>query len=570
LITYFQILGSKDLIKNKYNYFLTIFVFYYNSLLITYRFRVINKTMKQTLLGLALLAFTLSACIDQNDYKIGSLETNPDMSISLAYGEVSIGTLLKSQDSTFIKINDEGQVYLEYERELFSQSILTLFDLEDITFGKDFTIPAGFYPATGSDIEFQAFSETINLNLTPQQLNAIFFKEGQLSHVVSMSPSNTGLNFEIQLRLPDFVNQSNNQAIDETLDVGTGSIPLANHLASFEPVNEFDIELKLVLKARSSNVTLIENATISLNLAFEQMGFRSIKGYMGEQSVNDTIQDELTIGAFGNALNGAEVTFANPLLELSITNEYGLPVTIDFLKFAGKKLNDELNIAISPTSPVLIGHPIVMGDDSITIVEITNGSTILSFAPTSIYYKLRPRVNVGNPVDYNNFIIDTSGLTVDLHLVLPLAASAKNIILADTVNFKLEDLQQSNVSEAAIKVSVENEIPLDALLQFYFLDEQGNAVDSLLVENQRRFVPGSEVGLDGKLESPGIFDSMINLDPEKLNLLFTAESLAIIATLTTSPNEDNTYPIVKFLSDYKLKIELGLRANLKVKVDLGK
>lgn len=523
--------------------------------------------MKKIFYTFSLIAFMLAGCIDQEDYKIKSLEANPDLALPLAFGEVSISSVLSGQDAEFIKVADDGLVYVEYDRELFSQSILTLFELRNTTFDHAFNLPATTYPASATDLELETFTETIDFGLTPQELEEIYLKQGQLRHEVIMTPFNADFAFEIQINFPEFINQNNSNPLNATLVPGSGIYPLVDHLIDMHTPNQFDVEVKLILKAHNDDVTIL-NTEIDLSLAFENLAFSYLRGYMGEQSVNDTIQDVLEIQAFGDALNGAEVTFADPKLEINVSNEYGLPVTIDLLNFAGVNESGEMEILTNPPTPISIDYPLVMGESGQTLLSVTNVSELLSFVPTSIYYRIRPRINVGAPVSYDNFIIDTSKVTVNLHLELPIAGIAKGIVIGDTVSLKLEGVDQSNISEAAIKANITNELPLDAQLQFYFLDEQDNVIDSLLADNQKRFIPASEVDINGELLQPGTFDSMIDLDAEKLNVLFAAKKLAIVATLTTSPNSDNTYPEVKFLSQYKLNIELGFRANLKVKLDL--
>jgi hypothetical protein len=90
----------------------------------------------------------------------------------------------------------------------------------------------------------------------------------------------------------------------------------------------------------------------------------------------------------------------------------------------------------------------------------------------------------------------------------------------------------------------------------------------LLAPSQTSLIKGSTVTSSGDLLSPGVFDQLIELEKSKIDKIFNARYVIIKAVMNTSIDANGSFPDVKFKSQYKMKIDLGLLANLKVNVEL--
>ena len=111
-----------------------------------------------------------------------------------------------------------------------------------------------------------------------------------------------------------------------------------------------------------------------------------------------------------------------------------------------------------------------------------------------------------------------------------------------------------------------NELPLDAKVQFYMTDGKYKILDSLLTTSQTTIIKGSTVTATGDLLAPGSLDQLVQLEQSKIDKIFLAKYIIVRAAMNTSKNTNGTFPDVKFKSKYKMKVDLGLLANLKIKV----
>jgi hypothetical protein len=153
-------------------------------------------------------------------------------------------------------------------------------------------------------------------------------------------------------------------------------------------------------------------------------------------------------------------------------------------------------------------------------------------------------------------------MKISMNVEIPLYGSATNIILTDTMSIDLSDIEADKISDAQLTLKSKNELPLAAQLQLYLANDQFVVFDSLIVNYTQELVTSSNVNAGGELVTPGQADITIDIPSSKLEKLFDAKSLIVKATMNTTDegNQD-----VKFKSDYRLKIDVGLRVKLKIK-----
>jgi hypothetical protein len=173
------------------------------------------------------------------------------------------------------------------------------------------------------------------------------------------------------------------------------------------------------------------------------------------------------------------------------------------------------------------------------------------------------RINAGQ-TSGNNFMADTSQMRVKLHIEIPMYGQASHILLADTMDVDLSDINQTTIDSAALKVFVTNQLPLNAQIQFILTDAKYVFIDSLLTASQTRIVVGSSVDNNGELQSPGVVDTSFPLSLDKISKIFKAKKIIVRSKLNTSRNSSGTAVDVKFKAQYKIKLNLGLRITFKL------
>lgn len=508
--------------------------------------------------------FVLFSCLDEKDYSIDSLTVNPSIAIPLIHGDLSIKDLIKDTDSVYVKVYPDDLVYLAYTETLATQDIKDLFTIPDKTLNQSLPIPAGTIPAHPKDIRTDSLVEVIDFNLSPEQLSEIAFKAGTITYSATLLPASSGLLFEVNLVSTDLTSKTTGKAFNVTTS-NTGSVQLSDYIVKLNK-NKFNLKLVLVLKQSSTSKVITPNTSVAVNFRMAGMDFSYIKGFFGDQTANPPATT-LEIGAFGSSLTKANLSIAQPIVNLTVINDYGVPLKGTFINLEARKSGSVLPFQINPASPVTIAAPTLLGNSATTNVSVTNAKDLLDFGPTEFYYQLSARINQG-VTSGNNFLADTSKLKVKLEVEVPLYGHASAIQLADTIKLDVGDIDESQIENASLKVNVNNELPLDAKIQFYLTDDKFQVIDSLLAVSQTSLVKGSSVTSAGDLQSMGIVQEEIPLDNAKINKLFLAKNIIIKAQMNTSKDLTGQFPDVKFKSAYKMNVNLGLKANLKFNVKL--
>jgi len=519
----------------------------------------------KSIVGLSLaFAFILLACtFSDRDFQIKGVKANPTLAIPLAFGDLSISDILKKGDVAQIKVKSDGLVYLAYDQALLSKDIRNLVDIPSV--GNTITqlvVPPGTYPANQSDIVSNSSSKTIDLGISPERLNEIAFKSGALTYSAVLSPANANFKYGVQIAIPEFISGNGSSFLQEVS--GSGSISLAGYTFKSATPNKFTLQLTLIIKQNTTPVTIPLGTYLNTTISFAGMDFNYIKGFFGDRIANPPPQT-INIGAFGTSFqNGATVSFAQPVFNLDVVSDYGVPLAVTFSQLEARKQDGTfIKVQTNPVSPIAITAPATLGSSATTPVTVSNVTQLINFAPDQFYYQVSGHINAGL-ASGNNFMADTSQMRVKLHIEIPMYGQASHIILADTMDIDLGDVDQTTIDSAALKVYVNNQLPLDATMQFFLFDSKYHLIDSLLTPTQTKIVTGSTVDSNGELTSPGIVDTSYPLRNDKISKIFKAKKLIVRSKLNTSKNSSGSPVDVKFKSQYKIKLNLGLRVTFKL------
>ncbi len=515
------------------------------------------------ILSCAIGALSVSCAVTSDDYTIKGLDASPTLAVPLAFGDLSIADLLSKQDSAYVKVQADSLVYLSYNQFLISQDIRNLISIPDVgTITTPMAVPAGAYPPVPNDLTVVTASHLVDLNISPEKLTEIDFKSGILSYAMSLSQPNANLNYAVLISIPEFISKADGSVFSQQVS-GLGTLQLSGYVLKTNVSNEFTLNLSVIIKKSSNTVTIGSGIDVISKITFTGMDFTSVKGFFGDQTVT-TPSQTLNIQAFGTSLSkGSNVSFAQPSLNLTVINDYGVPLEVNFIKLEARKQGSVLAMQTNPVSPMPVNQPLTMGTSANTVVSVTNVGALVNFAPTQFYYQVSGRINKGliNGVD---FMADTSKMRVHMQVNIPLFGKASNIILTDTVDTDFGNMEASKIATASLKTNVTNELPLDATIQFYFVDQNYTLLDSLLDSTQSNIVKGSLVTAAGDLQTASVSDKLIPLDGSKISKVFTCKKIIIKAVLNTSKDATGAQVNVKFKSSYKIDIKIGLEATLKI------
>jgi len=322
------------------------------------------------------------------------------------------------------------------------------------------------------------------------------------------------------------------------------------------------IVTRIIADVISSNVAVPFSSTdgVSADLTLSNLEIEFLDGDLGLQSFNldaDTV--DLSFDELGF---DADITLANPRIDLTVTNAFGMAIGADLSNIVA--INDQQSLALTGLGNVTIGAPAYGNfDDSVkTVISIntttTNIDDVLGINPSKLVFGMSGTTNPGT-APFNNFITDESYFAVAMDVQIPLYGGISGFQLIDTLDFPTEAFK--NVLEGNIRTEITNEFPLDVIVQAYFVDDNYIILDSL-TNSAVQVLKSSTIDLNGELVSPTTFIEDIELSEAKVDNIKNSTKIILVSSMSTASGGANA----KFYTKYGMDIRLGVSA--KVKIDL--
>lgn len=521
-------------------------------------------------ISLLFLAFiTLHSCdVDNLKYD----DWKPVVAVPLAYSDFDVYDVLNRTDSLqeLLVVDDDGLLALNYKGELFSFSLDELLDIPDQNYNQTLSLSAAMAGTIESGLG-ASFSDAIEfpLNIDPNdvQVDEVVFLSGNVNLSYTILQDEV---FEGNITFGNLVDQNNNplsfsissagvnpgQTITESFDL-TGARMSPNYDGT---ENLITLDFGISISNNPDN-TAVSGDALNIEVDLSEINIDYITGYFGQLSIN-TDQDSVRIKIFDNIING---TFAleEAFIDLNVENSFGLPVdfSLDDVTSFNLETGEEIDLTL-PTDLALSGQAELNGAPEEVTFSFNNGNTnvvdLLEPTPKVVYFALNATSNPNGPPppDQPNFIRHDSRLDVGIDVLLPLKGYAQDILLIDTLDVDIEFDEFEEVDSIEFKIRTLNGFPTRGDVQVVFLDEVLSPIDSL-------FLQPSPIILSGLVNSNGIVDTpvestqVVSVDQETSDNLGNTDKIVVTAVLNTinSQNED----IVRFMDDYRLKINLGAK-----------
>ena len=349
----------------------------------------------------------------------------------------------------------------------------------------------------------------------------------------------------LQLKTDDIRNNNLSQ------DVSGYLIKPTNNQLSIEytAVNKTGIPQKL------NNITMLFSPQVQV-----------LKGFLEAQAYvipKDIIPIDLFDGRF---LNGS-IQFAEPKISARAQNAFGLPVRsqVDLLNAIRP---DGTSVPINATAINYqdINYPSIEELGTYKETELfldhrnSNLPEIFNEEVAAVEYGLTALINPTNDTTITSFLTDTSFFTIQVFVEIPVIGSVKDFSTEATYAVSLsKELETiNNFEEGTFKLIVDNELPLDAQLQLYFLNEGGVIIDSLFQEVQK-LVEGAPTDDNGQAISSTEQITFIPINASQIEHLQETEALQIKALFNTTGSLKQP---VRILDSQAISVRLGLRVTL--------
>lgn len=498
------------------------------------------------LILLLCIALLLSGC--KKASKLGNItmgEYNPDIAFPLVNSTIKAGDLLDSLgNGTKLEEGSDGSLTFIYEGAdlgLRSEDITSLIPV--------FTLPlADTVEVFPYVIPNNAFVDFI---LVKDGIISIFARNDYTEPV------------EFTLSIPDF--SLNGVPFEKSTIIGT-AVPYVDtfHVNDYI-LSPYADSLHLNYRAKLMNTgTSVEllGATNPV-LTFSEMSFRYAEGYLGNGSFQldrDTVEIDIFNQFSGN------VFFEEPSIEVIINNSFGFPiegkfdvlnaVTIDGTIIP--LINNTLNNGFSVNYPSFA--EVGQTKQTVFTVDHTN-SNINDIAGQFIDffdYELVPVANPGQGTPLG-FIMDTSEITLDLRVELPLYGTVENFTILDTFSISLDIYEKMDY--ASLKLITDNGFPVDVYTQVYFLNADTIRIDSLVSDFQESLLASGVVDSNGKVIEPTQKITEYELSEDRFNIL--KQDAKFLSLKTSFSTINNGQQSIRIYSDYEIAMKIGVLAGIR-------
>lgn len=335
---------------------------------------------------------------------------------------------------------------------------------------------------------------------------------------------------------------------------GTQPIDLAGY--TFEPEGNF-LEIQYTAKNLDGTPFLLENAGI-----ISRPKLKFIKGTWGREEFPLT-PTTIPIDLYDDRFLNGNLRFTEPTITANIESSFGVPIRsrIDILNAVTKK-GGEMPIDASAIDGIDINYPRIdeLGTSKKTILKVdyTNSNIVEVFDAqlTEIEYGLTAIANPTNDPNLTVFIEDTSTFKAEVVVEVPVVGRTEGFTATEKFDLAFDEID--NIAEGEFKLIVENQLPVGAQLQFYFLKEDTFIIDSLF-QSIPQLVESAPTDKLGNVTASAETTTFIPVSAAQMNQIVEANQLQVKAIFQTSENGERDV-IVK--AEQRINFRMGLKFKL--------
>ncbi|MDF9799060.1 hypothetical protein OKW21_004323 [Catalinimonas alkaloidigena] len=525
-----------------------------------------NK-LKHTALATAVI-FT-AACMPEDDFQdIEVLAPSPSISLPILNTNLKVSDLIRTDDGGLLEKNSDGSYSLFYRQNVQSKRLGEYFPpIPSQQFSESISLGISA-PAFTLSPEPVSFDGEIPLDLGELTLYKVECKQGELK--VGLT-SDYDHDLYVSLTLPEVLDANDEPLVLEfNLPSWASDYSFKTKDLTGYSLNIDQEKISYIMEVSIEGTGNAIDATdeISFDLSIEDIDFSYLEGNFKGITV-PVNADTLEVPFLANAVNG-EVAL-NPNITFEFINSFGVPIVTDFSNIYVKrksgmvvKLEDE---GESQFFSGEYGFPYLLDRNELPAmktqkVDRTNSNLEDAFAelPRGIAYLFGFELN--STEGDTSFVSENSSVGIDMEVELPLEGRF-DIILEDTIAVDLGFEQE--VEEFKVLIKTENGFPINAGLQVFFLDEEGEKiydnsgkVVSLFGEDAQLLKAAQIINsATGETNSTTI-DMPISatIDAEKYELIKQAGSMLVQASLQSQSEDDG---MIKLYDNYNIRFSLAMQ-----------
>ncbi len=520
----------------------------------------------------------MSGCLPDEDFSDVKIKApSPQVSLPLFNTTLTVEDMLQMGEEGNLQKNADKSYSLFYQSSIQSERVKDYFpEIPNQQFAESYSL--GFdsptFSLTGTPPA--TFEGSIPFDLNGLTIYSIESGGGALAVTIQ---SDYQHDLEVEASFPNIVSPNgenltlrfilpywNGEGIsEETVDLSGYKINLED--------SEIDFDLRVSIAGTGQPISSSDE--LSFDFAINDLEFKYLSGNFTDIQV-PVGTDTLRIPAFSGVVDGTIAT--NPNMSFSFSNSFGVPISPDFSRLYIERvdktvvrLQDEDGFNFFEggfTFPYLKERSIEPKVDTYQINgETSNIDEAFSNIPTALAYGFGFRLN-SSEID-TSFISDESQIGIDLNLEVPLEAGF-DIVLEDSIEVSFSELE--DVEELKLLLKTENDFPINANLQVYFLDSEGNIIENAdgeqirLFEGEDKFLVAAEVVNTATGETvPANTDlpTTATIDRDKFEKVRDASHILVRAQFNSVSDVSNNR--IKLYSFYSIRFSLATQ--IKASID---
>jgi hypothetical protein len=485
---------------------------------------------------------TLHACNPYDFDEPWKKITDAEYAIPLINSKITIESALSGQDPNLgVRYDPDGTVVLTYNSEVVKKQAYQIFkpivfpgslffqdSLLKVRFDQidNYVVQKG--TIRGDSIRYgftSKFNEPITITMT---IPEVFNQNGIFTKTVTIQPNSTLVTPLYSLRGYDFVSPSN--------------------------------YLTFRYDARKSNGerVLLDNAYFE----FTYFLFDFVQGFLG-QNTQKIYDNAISVNIF-KQWQGGLLEFSDPKVHVRMDNSFGFPVkarvnNFEITQLGGQTVKLEstvFNNDIYFEYPKLNEIGMVKSTNFYFDKNNTNFATAFNQKMIMVSYDLDAIINPDNDPNFIGFFNFESYYLLNVGVELPLIFRAENFRIAQELDFESPLKKLEEVGDFEIKAYITNLFPVDVYAQLYFINNNGQTIDSLFAGGEKHFKAGI-LNTDGSV-SPGEIaqPEFFKFGPERKEIL--SNSTKVLAKIRMSTTgSPGTYTKIK--KDMGLDVQMGVR-----------
>ncbi|MEY4135444.1 MAG: hypothetical protein RL386_1794 [Bacteroidota bacterium] len=477
-----------------------------------------------------------------------------EVALPIVNSTVAIGELLEGFErvADAISMDSAGILHFKYQGDLITRSGEEIFS----------RIGAALPPL----IPLLADNLTLPLILPAGAvLEKVDLKAGNFSFYAE-NPNRDPV--QVRLTLPDLRRQDKPFTLEFSLPgySGTGPRPSTTNsaapasLAGYRvlPANQ---AIRLQYQALSPKGERLQLSPFVVQLT--GLAFSYFEGYLG-RLLYEGEKDSVQIDFFDTRYIQGNIRFAEPKVSFFFENSIGVPTlaivnTFDIVNVRGQRMAVQ-GPAVQSGIPFPFPGLNEVGQSKQKIFDFTKENSnireLMASGPVAVVYDVDALTHPSGNNTERGFVTDKSFYRVSATVDLPFIGQASAFEVDQDFSLELSDF--ASARKVALRLITDNDIPLDLDVQGYFLNSNGQVVDSLLPAPER-LVRGALVGADGLPLSKSQKVTEALFEDERLKRILNAAQLRIKVALSTDSNQGKD---VKILSGQRLQLRLSARAVL--------